>query len=83
MEAIAHDAERIQALSRTQPHVFLEQKDMIAKRLRKLASDLRNTFGGAPHPGDDAQQRFRIVPGRRTMARGREVRVEIRKARVA
>ena len=66
IEAAAHHTRRIQALSRTRPHVFAEQKDAIARDLIKLASELRTTFGGTP---------ARIVPGIRTIG-GQDIRVE-------
>ena len=70
IEAAAEDVLRIRALSRTQPHCFAEDKDVIARRLRTLAAELRNAFGGPA-------TQFR--PG--TIAAGRHViRVERRRA---
>lgn len=71
-EAVAHDVERIEALSRTQPHIFAEQKDALSRRLRKLAAELRNTFGGPAG---------QFVSGQMVVShKGRQVRVVTRKA---
>lgn len=69
LEAIAKDTLRIEALSRTQPHVFAEQKDAVARRIQSMATKVRHTFGGAP---------ARFEPGVITAERGRRVRVERR-----
>lgn len=69
IEQAAQDVLRIQALSRSQPHIFAEQKHEAFKRLQKLAAEVRNTFGGPA-----SQFRAGTV-----VARGREVRVERRR----
>ena len=69
-DEIAYDTQRIRALSRTRPHVFVEDKDAIARHLLRLASEVRTTFGGTPP---------HVVPGIRVIG-GQDVRVERRRA---
>lgn len=67
--AVRRDVRRIEALSRTRPHVFAEQKDDVERRLDKIAARVRNTFGGTPE---------RMEAGRRTGPKGKAFRVERR-----
>lgn len=69
--AIRRDVQNILPLSRTRPHVFAEQKDELAKRLDKLHTRIRNTFGGTP---------ARMPAGPVAGPRGRLVRVEHRRS---
>lgn len=75
IERVAEEVFCIQALSRTQPHIFCEQKDAASRRLRQLAAEVRNTFAGPP-------SQFRtgrvVIASKRHV--GREVRVETRRA---
>ena len=69
--AVRRDVQRIDALSRTRPHIFAEQKDELARRLDRLATRVRDTFGGTPN---------RLVTGTFRGPTGRRVQVEHRRA---
>ena len=69
--AIRRDVQNILPLSRTRPHVFAEQKDDLARRLDRLGTKVRDTFGGTPP---------RISPGTIQTPNGRRVRVEHRRS---
>ncbi len=67
IEEVASTVGRIRALSRTEPHCFVEEKDAAEKRLRKLAVEVRDTFGAAPvcgEPGLLQAPRTSLRPGR-------------------
>lgn len=68
---VRRDVQRIDALSRVRPHIFAEQKDELAMRLDKLATKVRDTFGGTPP---------KIRTGTIADRKGRLVRVERRRA---
>ena len=69
--AIRRDVQNIVPLSRTRPHVFAEQKDDLARRLDRLHTKVRDTFGGAP---------ARLAPGTIKGPGGRRIRVEHRRS---
>ena len=72
--AIRRDVQNILPLSRTRPHVFAEQKDDLARRLDRLQTKVRDTFGGTP---------TRLQPGTIKGPTGRRVQVEHRRASAA
>lgn len=67
IDAAADRTFSIRALSRTNPHVFAEDKDAVRAELRAIAAEVRNTFSG---------QAGQFRPGPITVVqRGRERRV--------
>lgn len=72
--AMADQVTRIRAHHRLRPHVFLEDKQELAREMRRLASDMK-TVGRLPSrtlPG-------RFQPGPIVSSTGRIVRVEVRR----
>ena len=80
LESAARDVLDIRPLSRTQPHVFCEDKDAAYRKLMKVAADLRTAERHDAINGPRGQFRTGriVVPSKRHMSR--EVRVETRRA---
>ncbi len=74
---ILAEAERMEALSRTRPHVFAEQKDGLVQRLKDLHSTIRDSAGLMRLPVRTTTFR----PGHVVSRKGRVVVAEVRRAR--
>lgn len=80
VSALVLDAEALAALSRTNPHLFFEQKDGLVQRLKELHADVRDGEGAARDRRPPRDTVFR--PGRVVSRKGRVVVAEVRRARV-
>lgn len=79
VQAILSDAEAMQALSRTNPSLFFEQKDGLVQRLKELHADAREAEKAASDRWPKRESVFRagVVVSRK----GRVAVAEVRRAR--
>ena len=79
--AILSDAERLEAVSRTDPHRFHEQKDGLVQRLKELHAKARDGEARVASRHPSKTTTFR--PGTIVSRKGRAVVAEVRKARLS
>ena len=78
--AILSDAERLEALSRTRPHVFAEQKGDLVRRLKDL--HFRACDARSPQPSRLPGRTTTFSPGKIRDRKGNIVVAERRKSRL-